>query len=729
MICFEPILAALFLAPALAWAAAGLVGVPIVIHLLNRRRHKVLRWAAMEYLLEAMRQNRRRLRLQDLVLLTLRCAAIALVALALSRPLACAPGAAGRLLGQQSSLHVLVVDNSGSMNYRADRPGAVTQLDQARRLAKSLIARMESGQDAVAIVTTAGAEEGGGAKVQLAPSYDLAAAGQAMDAIAGTDARTDLAGALEKAAEIARRETMQTQRTLEIFTDAAQHAWQGPPAERLKSLGQQLAGQYRITHFNLGNASQSNAAVTALAPSAGVSSTAIPADFAATARYFGRQEGRFSLQWSLGQQVAAVRENVALSADTPPQLLSQVVLPSPGPLVVAARLIPEDRLPQDDARFAAVEVVSGLKVLVVEGDRGSTASGSANFLELALAPSSAAGASKPHGPVTLKAISDLEFSSQALSDYHAVVLANVPRLSAEQAQRLKQFVLDGGSAILFMGENVAADAWNTELLPLELLPGRLMRRLQAPEGGEPYRFSFRPAGALHPLLSVFRGEEKSGLATARIFTYYQLALPATTRAQRVLDFTSGDPAIVLQHLGAGRVVFVATSADSRWTTLPAKPAYVALLHEILLGTVNAGEQWMNHVVGERLLVPSRVPMSGAPRLLDPSGAAVPLSTAPHGGQASSPLWRVGLYRLETGLAVIPVAVDFPPEESDVRWLTSASIREALGGVPMTLAGDELPGETAVEAPARDLGWSLLAAATVLLCMEGVLAMWFRRGSR
>src|SRR5947209_7047318 len=61
-------------------AVAGLAAsVPIIIHLLNRRRFRIIRWAAMRFLLAAQRQNTRRMRLEQLILLALRVLLVLLV--------------------------------------------------------------------------------------------------------------------------------------------------------------------------------------------------------------------------------------------------------------------------------------------------------------------------------------------------------------------------------------------------------------------------------------------------------------------------------------------------------------------------------------------------------------------------------------------------------------------------------------------------------------------------
>src|SRR2546426_150495 len=64
-----------------------LAALPVIIHLLNRRRRDSIRWGAMQFLLEAMPRCRRFMRLSDLILMLLRTAAIALFIFALAQPL------------------------------------------------------------------------------------------------------------------------------------------------------------------------------------------------------------------------------------------------------------------------------------------------------------------------------------------------------------------------------------------------------------------------------------------------------------------------------------------------------------------------------------------------------------------------------------------------------------------------------------------------------------------
>src|SRR3954453_20552770 len=95
----------IFSTPMFAAAGILLVAIPIIIHILNRRRFKTVTWAAMEYLLRAMRKNRRRLKFEQMLLLVTRCLVLALLGAALARPMMCENAATA--IGGRNGLNVL----------------------------------------------------------------------------------------------------------------------------------------------------------------------------------------------------------------------------------------------------------------------------------------------------------------------------------------------------------------------------------------------------------------------------------------------------------------------------------------------------------------------------------------------------------------------------------------------------------------------------------------------
>src|SRR4051812_24279325 len=128
-----------FLNPLLLFGLAA-VSVPIIIHLLNRRRfHKVV-WAAMRFLQTSVEKNQRRMRIEDMILLILRCALIALLALALARP--AFKSASTDILGQSKVTAVVILDNSGSMGMS---DGTMTRFEKAKKAAEQALDTMRGG--------------------------------------------------------------------------------------------------------------------------------------------------------------------------------------------------------------------------------------------------------------------------------------------------------------------------------------------------------------------------------------------------------------------------------------------------------------------------------------------------------------------------------------------------------------------------------------------------------
>lgn len=365
-------LALTFLAPGFFWAGAGLISIPILIHILNRRRFKTVPWAAMEYLLQALRKNRRRVRFEQWLLLAVRCLVLLLIGLALARPLACDRSLAS-LAAQRNALHVFVIDNSYSMAYEADRPNAKTHLDQAKLLAKDRIDRLVAGGDSVAVITAASPA----AAVLAKPTYDLAAAKSAIDRIEQAYTATDLSGALQKALELGRSESTHPQKSLYLFTDATRAAWLAPGQSRaIASAGPELAKLYRLHHINLGKPNQWNQALLDLNPTGNLVTTKFATDFVALAKGFGPGPDA-QLQWKLDGQVlpgggaGGTEGAIHLDLDSPPQTQSQARFTTGGPHVLTASLVTTDRLKPDDTRYRVVEVASELKVLIVEGDHST----------------------------------------------------------------------------------------------------------------------------------------------------------------------------------------------------------------------------------------------------------------------------------------------------------------------------------------------------------------------
>src|SRR5882672_5127718 len=101
-----------FFNPGLLWFALG-GAIPVIVHLLHRQKYRRVRWAAMEFLLAALKKTQRRLRLENLILLLIRVLIMILVALAIARPFF--REAPLDAMADSDTHHVFVIDTSYSM--------------------------------------------------------------------------------------------------------------------------------------------------------------------------------------------------------------------------------------------------------------------------------------------------------------------------------------------------------------------------------------------------------------------------------------------------------------------------------------------------------------------------------------------------------------------------------------------------------------------------------------
>ena len=107
-----------FLAP-LMLAGLAALAVPIAIHLIGRRRAKIVKFAALDFLLATKRRTARRLRLRERLLLIVRVVACAAVVLALAKPFtSCERKGPQVTRGPQAA--VLVIDDSFASGYTID---------------------------------------------------------------------------------------------------------------------------------------------------------------------------------------------------------------------------------------------------------------------------------------------------------------------------------------------------------------------------------------------------------------------------------------------------------------------------------------------------------------------------------------------------------------------------------------------------------------------------------
>src|SRR5687768_7395230 len=122
----------------LGWLAAA--AAPLIIHLWNKRKYREVSFAAIEFLLAALRKNSKRIQLEQWILLAVRTLIIVLLVLAVSEPFLEQAGL--RFSTGQKTHKVLVLDGSFSMAYK---PTDKSRFERAKELAIAIVDESNQG--------------------------------------------------------------------------------------------------------------------------------------------------------------------------------------------------------------------------------------------------------------------------------------------------------------------------------------------------------------------------------------------------------------------------------------------------------------------------------------------------------------------------------------------------------------------------------------------------------
>jgi hypothetical protein len=545
-----------FLAPGFALFAALFV-VPILIHLIGRSRAKTKKFAAIELLLRSERRVATRTRLRQLLLLAVRALAIAAVPLILARPFFEAesdlPAAVG---GAQSA--VIVFDDSLSMSLGVD---GTTLLDRARARARRIAGAL--GRDAEAALLLA--SRGGGAPVPDLTA-DRARLDRALAEVKPSYRATDVTGALKRAAQLLASAPRPSRRVY-LVSDLAAHGFDKDPPWP--------AGGPELVTVDVGDGKPlANRAVTDL---------------------------RVEPAGNLGPRGVRVTVDVANYSDAPVKQLP-VSLRVDGKVVAKGLLdlaphekaqkrffhafaragdeaevgvhevaceLEHDALPQDDTRWARVEVRRDVRVLLVDGDpRTVRRDDELFYLETALRPGDAA-----ESQLDLTTITADELKGRALGDFDVIFLANV-KPSVDVAP-LKEFVQRGGGLFISLGDNADPDAYDEAFG--DLLPQPLQAIRSAGGDGE----HLQRARSGHPVLAPLAGLGHDDALAAARFSRYALFKPTAQDGERdvLLRFENGAPALVEAKRGSGSVMLLASTVDRDWADLAIQPVFLPLVQQ------------------------------------------------------------------------------------------------------------------------------------------------------
>ncbi len=724
-----PLLAFGFASP---WLLMGLLaaGVPVLIHLLHKRKFIETEWAAMKFLLAATKKYSRRVRFEQLLILLVRCLILLLLAVAFSRPYWSVKGA---FFETAAPVHrILVIDTSFSMRWQND---GREKFASAKELAETLVSDSNTG-DAFQLIQISSVSP---QTLISRPSRQQAYVLDEISRLQPTEEYGDVTQALQSALEFLNQAQELAQKEVIVISDFQAKSWAPLEGEagdaRVLSLLEAISKKATLVLKDVGQADEPNLAIVDFSSPSVFATLNQPVRLGVTLHNFSplnREAVNLQLYVD-GQLVNQKQVSLPANTDTQAEFTHQFTRVGDHRLEVR---IGDDQLPLDNRRWKVMPVKKEINVLLVNGRQSGEAMGRAtDFLELALSPSLR---EQPwQGAIKPQVISEGELANTELELYDAVVISDVALFTDHERDLLKGYVKRGGGLIVSLGAQVDANNYNQTLFQTGsgLMNVKLLNR-QGDAKQKSKIFEFDPLQYQHPVIEIFKGNPDAGLETTQIYEYVQTEVPANSNTRLVLNYDTGDPAVIESTLGRGKILLITTSLDRRWGSWAVWPSFPPMMNEFVLDVATGKWSRRESLVGQPLEILAREDqLALTPRMQAPDQAEYPLRSILDRNAESRMITfdqtqLSGIYELDWGVASAEkmlFAVNVSPLESDLAHIGPQVIPPHYFRRPDSFAplAAELPAERTTQ---TGLAENLLLTVLALIVVEQLLLWRFSVGA-
>jgi hypothetical protein len=736
-----------FLSPLLLGGTA-LVAVPVVLHLMMRRKPVPHDFPALRFLQQQAVANRRRLRLSHLLLLLLRMAALALLAISLARPVL---RGSGWLPGEEQPVAAaLVIDTAPRMTLRQ---GNETRLERAVSLARVLLAKLPPASE-VALLDTAGTPA---AFLPTPAAVELR-----LDRLAAATPVATLSDAIAEARRLLETSELE-HRELYVFTDCSRGGWEGaarrqpdaaeatgaaepPGAETAEQAqageqaadgsepGRRTPGTPSVLFVDVGAERPRNFAIDRIELSGDRVAAGTPLVVMAaitSTEAGGRRPVAFELLGDDGRYVRRGIKPATVEAGGPATVAFEIGGLRPGTRQGRILLDGTDDLAADDVRSFTVSVGSPTRVIVAAA---APARQNAAVLVEAIAPLAMRRSGTARFLPEIVAYAELDATDWEAAQ--GIVLLDPPPLEPRVWEALADWLAPGRGLVVWLGPAAASAAGFNSAASQAVLGGDLIRVWRSPAGDN----FLAPARLDHPIMVTFR---RVGDAVPwqdfPVTRHWEFAPagpppdgaadePATGPATVVADFRNGLPAILEHRVGQGAVVVVTTPVSraagdpGEWNTLATgfEPwPFLILANETLLHAIDSPD--------DRNLLAGRPATLGLNRrdlptalVRAPGGDTFPAAVDRSRGTVTITATLVpGNYSVQAGGDVGGVSdgfsVNLGPAATDFHRLEDDELAAVLGpGHRLARTEAEIVRDLNLERIGAELfGWTILLAAAAM----------------
>ena len=380
----------------------------------------------------------------------------------------------------------------------------------------------------------------------------------------------------------------------------------------------------------------------------------------------------------------------------------------------------------------------GIRVLCATDSANEGLGNSTNslfFLENALRLRS----SDEEAGIQVTSVDSSDLTLETFNNYDVIILANVSSPSIEIADSLKTFTENGGSLILFAGENINAEKYGQTFgtTSESILPAVIGNKKTASEENENL-FSLDVPTSDHPLATVVKSMSEETLNSAKIKSLVDLQ--PTEGSQVILSLVEDkSPVLVSKEVGSGSIILCSTSADRSWSDMVLHPIYAIMIQQAVTTTTSRPESRLAMVHSTKTInIEGAMPSNAKLQKMIIAGEetegeieATEIKTSQDNNSFKAEIDAqdindTGVYQITNneGKILGAIAVNSNPSESNVKVAAADALNESIGAADNIKIIDGSPDAVLNDRKGSDLTSLLLFLCIVCFVLQSILAKIF-----
>jgi hypothetical protein len=674
-------------------AGLAAVALPLLIHLLSRRKYPRIDFSTLRFLKQLQRHQMRRLKLRQWLLLLLRTLAVFFIVFAFLRPAWRRDSGFGAFSAGRTGIAV-ILDGSASMQAAGNQG---TCFQAAKSAAAQVLSLMNSGDRAMLMLARGRPE-----RLTEQPLGDPEVLRKQLDRAEAWDGSADLAAACADAVQ-ALSKTQEFRREIYLISDFNSATALPAPPEG-----------YQLYLVQVHPASRENVSISKIRVLSEIIEPGQPVDLEVTLTNHGKRD-REDLYYSLFLNDTRVAEDVvSVQAGAEVHRRHSVQPVGEGLQRGTAQLDEQDVLAVDNRAYFCFAVPDEIRVLLVGEPQA------VREIRLALAPSG-----EIERLLKVQSVGRNLWDTADLSRCDVLIFSDPPDFTGAQAARLENFVRNGGGLMLLPGPKTNIPVVNRDLLV----------RLGTPQWGE----LIGASGSGDAFLQWRQSDSQSPLFAGILRSGQAPASPRFFRSVRIfggnatvpLQLSNGAPFFSLSEVGQGRVLLASSSPQAEWSDWARRGIFAPLMHRLVLILTRSGAERCRMIqVGEALEFRSGSVASGT----SAAGSEVAILVTPDqqeiklppqtGGQAVVYRWQEtqpsGIFLFRAGNTSAVAAVNVPPEESDLAEIHPGQTYPEWKAAGAIVTDEErLVQDIRASRYGKELWRSALIAGLIMLFLETV----------